>query len=248
MRPRPGTRSARPGGAGAFWAPELRVAPSGVTGGCGSMGERRGVFRRGTPVTAAARVAGLLLLVISTGAGPEGRRSGDISPARTRFLRSLRSVEMTGGGCGAAAACRLAQWRRCGRNDRNEAGAGQTAQRPSPPPGFAAAAEKLVAGRARPTAVRFGWAGPGARRRCRRIAGASAGSGHGLRHALTCLACPPLVTPDLFRGPGLPRTPIRGLPRTPIRRPQAPPPPGFPGPRNKSGVTTGGRRRSRPLR
>ncbi len=95
-------------------------------------------------------------------------------------------------------------------------------------------------GRTCSTAVRFGWAGPGARRWYRRITGASAGSGHGLRHALTCLPCSPLVTPDLFRGPGLPRTPIRG--------PQAPPPPGFPGPRNKSGVTTGGRRRSRPLR
>ncbi len=48
---------------------------------------------------------------------------------------------------------------------------------------------------------------------------------------------PPFVTPDLFRGPALPRTPIRG--------PQAPLSPGFPGPRNKSGVTTGGRQRSR---
>ena len=47
----------------------------------------------------------------------------------------------------------------------------------------------------------------------------------------------PVVTPDLFRGPGLSRTPIRG--------PQAPPSPGFPrievrsepGPRNKAGAT-----------
>ena len=36
--------------------------------------------------------------------------------------------------------------------------------------------------------------------------------------------CPPLVTPDLIRGP----------------EPQAPPSPGFPGPRIKSGVTRGG--------
>ncbi len=38
------------------------------------------------------------------------------------------------------------------------------------------------------------------------------------------VSAPPLVTPDLFRGPDC----------------QAPLSPGFPGPRNKSGVTTGG--------
>ncbi len=49
-------------------------------------------------------------------------------------------------------------------------------------------------------------------------------SGRAFPHNSSC--------PDSFGGPGLPRTPIRG--------PQAPPAPGFPGPRLKAGVTAGG--------
>ena len=78
------------------------------------------------------------------------------------------------------------------------------------------------------TAVRFRWGGPGAMRWDRPVSGRSAGSGHGSRPARTRRPFSPAVTPDLIRGPG----------------PQAPPSPGFPGPRIKSGVTAGGRRRS----
>ena len=78
-------------------------------------------------------------------------------------------------------------------------------------------------------AVRLRWVGSGTRHWYRRVSGPSAGSGHGSRPGRTNPPCPPAVTPDLIRGP----------------EPQAPLSPGFPGPRIKSGVTTGGQRRSR---
>ncbi len=85
-----------------------------------------------------------------------------------------------------------------------------------------------------PTAVRSGWAGPGARRRYRRITGPRAGSGHGLRRARRIVVPRrrrwlPRVTPDLFRGPEPPAPSSPGFPRIVVR--------GRPGPRNKSGVT-----------
>ena len=89
--------------------------------------------------------------------------------------------------------------------------------------------------RTRSTAVRFRWAGPGERGWYRRVSGPSAGSGHGSRPARTRRPFPPVVTPDLIRGPGPQAPPSPGFPRAGVRD--------EPGPRIKSGVTTGGRRR-----
>ena len=87
------------------------------------------------------------------------------------------------------------------------------------------------------TAVRLRWVGPGARRWYRRVSGPSAGSGHGSRPARSGRPFSPAVTPDLIRGPEPQAPPSLGFPRIGVR--------GKPGPRIKSGVTTGGWRRSR---
>ncbi len=113
------------------------------------------------------------------------------------------------------------------------------------------------------TAVRFGWAGPGARRRYRRVTGPHAGSGHGLwparrivvpRRRPWLLRCHPGLVPgsrEAFQPPRLSndprgrrgadvvsRTASGAFPRIGVR--------GRPGPRNKSGVTRGGRTRCLP--
>ena len=69
--------------------------------------------------------------------------------------------------------------------------------------------------------VRLRRVGPDAKRRYGRVSGALAGSGRGSRPARTRRPFSSAVTPDLIRGP----------------EPQAPPSPGLPGPRIKSGVT-----------
>ena len=88
-------------------------------------------------------------------------------------------------------------------------------------------------GRNESTAVRFRFCGPGESLEHKRVSGGLRDPGHEFRHA----GIPPTVTPDLFRGPDCQAPLLPGFPRTGVR--------GEPGPRNKSGVTTGGRRRSR---
>ena len=59
-------------------------------------------------------------------------------------------------------------------------------------------------------AVRFNFGGSGVWLGYPRVSGASVRSRLGSRDARTARPCPPAVTPDLIRGPGLPRAAIWG--------------------------------------